>query len=224
MNARAAALPLLLCTIPPLTSACESTRSQDTGVLIFDSAVREAYRQYERTLSAERTALRFESGQVADDCAGYLEEQGRSRIAEDASNRLVASEYPICDVVSVLRSSQPSGPDAFRPESYGEELHQRLDLRTFPSSLRARVDDEAFLMTALPELAPAVSKYAVVSDTEDWFLKLEVLAQVDADRDGDADWLLRLIDEARNGTYRDYRALLVSDVSEKGYLHAEPLH
>lgn len=46
---------------------------------------------------------------------------------------------------------------------------------------------------------------------------------MDLDNDGRKDWLLWLTDEAKNGNYRGYRALIVSNVSESEILQARVL-
>lgn len=191
------------------------------AMAIFNDGVREAYAHYDQTMTAPRPPLRFASGQVVRDCRDYLDRRRASDIDEAVNNRIVAQEYLVCDSVALLRDAEPLGASQYRPESYGQALLQRLDLRGFPSSLRPMIDDSHFTPAALAGGDVRVELHAVTVETADWSYRFEVVADIDAG--GGHDWLLWFTDVAKNGNYRGYQALVVRNPAATGPLKARAL-
>jgi hypothetical protein len=75
-------------------------------------------------------------------------------------------------------------------------------------------------MDAIPSTA---DDYAAMSDTPDWFYKIEAVANLDLDANGTCDWLLWLIDEAKTGNYRGYEALVIYSPPATGFLTAKQI-
>jgi hypothetical protein len=189
---------------------------------IFNATVRDAFAHYDQTMVARRPALRFASGQTVHDCKDYLAQRGVTLIDEAVNNRIVAQEYLVCDAVALLRRAGPVGKSDYRPDSYGRELLRRLDLRSFPSSLRPMIDDKHVTFADLSGGAVRVEAHAVTVETDDWRYRLEVVADVESS-DGAHYWLLWFSDVAKNGNYRGYQTLVVRNPAPKGPLLAQVL-
>jgi hypothetical protein len=145
-----------------------------------------------------------------------------SSILEGVNNEIISQEYLICPSIVVLQSADSTSITTHLPVSYGTELCSRLDLTTFPSSLRPRLSGAKRVLSAL-EIPLEADKYACSFDTRDWFFRVEVVAEADFEKDGKTDWLVWLFDEAKTGNYRGYSVLVVSDVSRPGLLAAKVL-
>lgn len=215
MNRRAA----ILCCVALFACSCRT----GPRTAIFNAELAKALESYESTMAAKRTELRFESGQVVSNCSEYLKLRGAQPIAEEVNNKIVSQEYLICDSLRLVRAAHNNATAGCAPQAYGEELRNRLDLRSFPSSLRPAADDRNFVLSALNAIPSKADRYAVVSDTEDWFYKIETVASLDLDADGTCDWLLWLIDEARTGNYRGYEVLTVYSPAATGSLIANEI-
>ena len=80
----------------------------------------------------------------------------------------------MCDALALLDQAKALGPAAAQATSYGRELLQRLDLRSFPSSLRPRLGDN-FTLAAIGGAVPQVETHAVTLETADWRYRFEVI-------------------------------------------------
>lgn len=188
---------------------------------IFNEELKVAYQHYDATLTLQRNSLLFESGASASNCEEYLTLKQSSVVADGVNNRNVSQEYLVCDSVALLKQAG-ARISTFRPSpGLGKELLHRLDLRTFPSSLRQRVDKQRVVPGSFRTLPMKADQYSVSSATEDWLFEIEVVAEFDIDGNGKHDWLLWLTDVARQGTYRAYHVLIVPNPSRHGLLSAE---
>jgi hypothetical protein len=214
------ALFLLLCVLSCV--ACSSL-APGSAIDIFNADLRTAYDHYDQAMAAQRPTLRFASGKTVHDCRGYLDQRPASAIDEAVNNRILAQEYLVCDSLELLHRAGPGSAAGYRPESYGKELLYRLDLRSFPSSLRPMIDDNHFVLSELPGTQAHVEPHTVTVETADWEYRFEVVADVDA-AGGGHDWLIWFSDVARNGNYRGYAALVVRNPAATGPLtaHAMP--
>jgi hypothetical protein len=186
---------------------------------IFDRELAGAFHDYDQVMVRPRTPISFESGRTAGNCTEYLAERTRGEISAAVSNRIVKSEYCVCDVLDLLRRAQPARAARRPPSLYAQEIVERLDLRSFLSSLRPRMeDDEHPVMRTLEILSPRTDRFTVISDTEDWYYSFEVVARADFMNDGSEDWLVLFTDQAKEGNYRDYSVLVVKDVARPGLL------
>ncbi|MYL25945.1 MULTISPECIES: hypothetical protein [Halomonadaceae] len=143
-------------------------------------------------------------------------------LAEGVDNRTVAGDYLLCASVAALNQSEEAGGIQYSPESYGKQLMDRLDLRCFPSSLGPRVTDKQYTLADLESEAVHHSRYRVGFDSKNWHFALEVVAATDLNDNGQDDWLLWLVDEAKTGNYRNYDLLVAYDVEGSGSIQAEP--
>jgi hypothetical protein len=205
-----------------LCGSCGHLRTAQPLSNIFSPLLAKACRAYDKTLAEKRTPLRFESGRTVDTCNAYLQEVKASSIMEGVNNRIISQEYLVCPSIVALRSAGSTTNTTQPPASYGKELCSRLDLTTFPSSLRPRLDGAKRVLSAL-EIPLRADAYSCSFDTRDWSFRIEVVAEADFEKDGKSDWLVWLFDEAKAGNYRGYSALVVSDVSRPGLLAAKIL-
>lgn len=190
------------------------------NVSILNPTVAAAFANFDETMASYRTPLSFENGTVVTSCEAYLAARTDAKIEEGIHNRIVSQEYLICDTIAALDATIGARVGHRLPVPYGDELRTRLDLRSFPSSLRP-VADEYPRIGDLEQVGDVrVEGHAVIVEMDDWHFRLEVVAEGDVSRDGYEDWLVWLIDEAHNGSYRDYSLLVIKRVDEKGCLRA----
>lgn len=173
-------------------------------IVMADQSILRRVSSYESTWAESRTPLAFTAGQ-ASDCGSYERLKG-SGVVEGVANDMVKSEYLICDALGVVGTSVEL-KTMQADENYGEALVSRLDLRTFPSSLGPRLEDDRYTLAALfnaSELKTTSTGVAVSDAT--WSYVLSVMLVGDFDRNGSVDWLLWLTDEAIEGNYRGYQS------------------
>ena len=199
-----------------LLAACQG---QHEGVA-YNVEVIKALQQHEATLKQKRTELQFDSGASAQTCEDYLRLSATETLKEDVANQLVKSEYLVCDVLALvgkkkLGSGHPDG-------NFGQVLAERVDLRSFPSSLHQMLDEKKFSLKQLGTNAVKKDARAASYDTQDWHYRLELVATLDVNNNGKADWVVWLADEAKDGNYRQYQTLVIHDVSKTGLLNAVP--
>ncbi|WP_374327211.1 hypothetical protein [Azonexus sp.] len=208
-------LPLLL-----FVAACAAVPGKPAERDIFNAGLRQAWANEAQTMAAVRPPLRFANGHTVRDCHGYLTEQARAAVDEAVNNRGLAQAYLVCDALALLDQAKALPPAATQASSYGHELLQRLDLRSFPSSLRPRLG-ETFTLAAIGGAVPQVETHAVTLETEDWRYRFEVIADIVA-ADGGREWLVWFSDEAKAGNYRGYATLRLPVAAAHGPLVARP--
>jgi hypothetical protein len=169
-------------------------------------------------MAAPRTPLTFESGRTVSTCADYLAERRQSQISEAMLDRMIAREYLVCSSLELLGQAQPIAVPKRRPVAYAEAIAERLDLRSFLSSLGPRLDGEEPVLRALDGHVLRADAFSVRSESDSWYYSFEVVARADLTHDGKEDWLVRLIDCAKEGSYRDYSMLVVTEVDSPGLM------
>ena len=173
----------------------------------------------EKTWTQARTPLELNAGQ-ASNCSSYARLKP-SGIRDEGHNQLVKSEYQICDVLAQLDKSAKLEP--LSATNYGAALASRLDLRTFRSSLRPRMDEDDDTLSSLFGGEVRIEREAAVVENQDRFFSLTVVVVGDFDQSGVTDWLVWVSDEIPAGTFRAYQTLLIKDVPPDGLLRAESL-
>lgn len=186
---------------------------------IFNGLLHDAYDHYDRAMAVRRPPLRFVTGQTVHSCKEYLARRPGAKIGAAVNNRVVAQDYLVCDALALLRGAGPPAAAGYRPNSYGQELLRRLDLRGFRSSLRPLLDDSHATLGGLLGAVATVERYAVTVKTADWSYRFEVVADIES-ATGQHDWLVWLSDEAKDGNYRDYQTLVVANPLPVGPLVA----
>ncbi len=216
--------PLRICLLFILltVTGCGVPSKQSKAEGIYNSGLREAYAVYDQTMSIKRTPLLFTSGRVVDNGTDYVQELMVSTVDDVTSNYLIHSEYLICLSVYLIRCAARNAAYNYAPSSFGKELFHRLDLRSFPSSIGDLTDGEKWTLKtlALKWMPFDIRQYVVYSDNDEWFLNLEVVANVDINGDGTSDWIVWLTDEAKHGSYGAYHTIVIYSPSQQGPLLA----
>ena len=176
--------------------------------------------QPQRVKNKKLATLAFDSGATAQTCDEYTRLIAIATLKEDVNNQLAKGEYLLCEVLAIVgdKKLRPGRQDVM----YGQALANRLDLRSFPSSLFQMLDEKKYSLSHLDEKALKVQSTVVTYETADWYYRLELVATLDVNNNGKADWVLWLADEAKSGNYRQYQTLIVYDVSDKGRMTAVP--
>lgn len=192
-----------------ILSACDSKQKNKSEVVIYNSDVAAAVGQYKATHSLKRTEIIFENGTKANNCESYITASKASRIGEGVNNQLVKSEYLVCDVLLLVGDTKYTTSKS--NTDLGNLLSQRLDLRSFPSSRFQMLNETKYTLDKLTgNLLVGTNSASVESD--DWHYALELVVVTDVNKNGKADWIIWLIDEAKEGSYRGYQTLVAYDV------------
>jgi hypothetical protein len=199
---------------PTLSSGANTSGKH---AMILDQELQKKYESFEKTLAEERNALAFLDGEEVRNCVDYLRAKKTSRLAEGVNNMNISQEYLICDLLDVVRRSKPIA--GYRPTSYGEELYRRLDLRTFRSTLRQRLNDEITL-SQIKSGRVTVGKDSVDLEFDDWRINFKVVASLDINGEQKTDWIVWLADESKLGNYKAYSTLIIRNIDKKNLLKA----
>jgi len=187
--------------------------------MMVNATILEDISSRDETWKVARPPLEFSGGR-ASSCSSYSQLKSTG-IVEDVSNQLVKSDYLICDVLE--RTAQSSNLKALPEGSYGRSLADRLDLRSFPSSLGPRVDEFHYTLSSLFDGQATIESAGVSVRTAELSFSLKVVLVGNVDHDGRPDWLVWLADEAIDGNYRGYQTLFVGAVPAAGLLRAHLL-
>lgn len=144
---------------------------------------------------------------------------------ETGANFLVAQEYLICDTLNAIEQASTTNDTRITKNTTfdgGKQLANRIDLRTFRSSFYQRVDDAQYTLATMPNVT--TEKYAAISDDNDWFYELRIIARLDLNDNGKEDWLIWLTDKAKTGSYNTLSGLVAYDVTDdRTVIHLAPL-
>lgn len=75
------------------------------------------------------------------------------------------------------------------------------------------LDEQKHSLNQLDEKAVKGESTTVIHETADGHYRLELVATLDVNNNGKADWVLWLADEAKSGNYRQYQTLIAYDVA-----------
>lgn len=203
--------------------ACEKGFTQ-TKTIIYDDKLAEAFNNYDASITRKRQKLSFESGAEVSNCTDYWRESKTSEIKEEVANMTFQSEYLICDALQLLKKTTDSekiSNDTKNSNNYGQELYNRLDLKSFPSSMAQMLNDNATFENNKEKLLPKIEPLAVISETKDWNFTIKVVAETDLNKNQKKDLIVWVIDEAKEGNYRGYSTQIIYDMDDKGLLKAQ---
>lgn len=193
-----------------LIGGCQLLGSGKKQATIYSAELYSAYSAVPQSLSIGRSDLIFKSGEVATDCNSYYQLSLAGRVDESVSNQQVRGEYLVCDALKILENTTLSAVDSV-DVTFGQALRSGLDLRSFPSSVRQLAEETKY---SFEELFPAESD--VLAETvrlslEDWNLSVSVVATLDLNASGNADWVIWVVDESLDGNYRSYGTYVIYD-------------
>jgi hypothetical protein len=168
-----------------------------------------ALQDIKHTLAMERTALSFENGASSKNCLEYSNLVSQSPVTESVRNSEIRSEYLLCDSVRFVSDRPFIAKKKTLPAGFSMVLFERLDLRTFPSSMRNRVTDQAHTLKTVLQGKVQAHGSTLAIENNDHFFKLEVVGLVSLGRGTAQDWIVWATDEAKGGNYRSYRTLII---------------
>lgn len=204
---------------PALLLACANEAPSASNV-ILNQDLAAAQSQLEASLVEERGPLSFGDRREAANCKSYYELSSKYKMDEGVQNQLVKSEYLVCDALKILSGALKPDAGLQHVGDAGKELLRKLDLRSFPSSLRPKSTQDAHtLFTLYPQQASASTNTAQI-ETDDFSFTLEVVAAARINDNDEADWVVWLYDESKSGSYRGYGTLVVFDPYSKKNLDA----
>ncbi|AVS87940.1 hypothetical protein C8238_06530 [Paracidovorax avenae] len=186
-----------------------AAHAADGAAHIANAELLAALQNPKASLTAARTPLAFDNGASAKNCLDYSELLGKARPVESTRNFEIRSEYLLCDSIRQVGGRPFVAAEASAAARQAKALYQRLDLRSFPSSLRNRTDAGKHSLKALLPGVPRFDGNAVQVDTPDQFFRLEVVGLIDNGKAGKQDLLVWVTDESKTGSYRDYASMVV---------------
>lgn len=197
-------------------NGCELKVDGVDVVEVYNSDVDESLMNADQALRERRNLIEFSDSSSVDNCITYIQKNKNLKIKEDVYNQQVKNEYLICDVLELLggRSYKFVSAD----KHYGKVIAERLDLRTFLSSLGPRLSDDSYTLYSIVEGNVKAVENSAIYENDDWFLSIEVVASADIDSDGIVDWIVWHVDEAKYGNYKSYQTLVVSNIKGDEYL------
>lgn len=207
-------------TVIALT-ACASSQTTTTPVVVYEP-LQQAYTAYTSTMNERLQPVAFESGDVATDCDQYLELKQSSSVTESTENFVAAQDYVICESVDIIRNSADNKIKIAADITASQVLAERLDLRSFPSSLYQRTDNHGYTLEALSLEPLRKTQYSVKPSIESWHYELRVVARLEADGNGEEDWLVWLTDRSETGSYNILEPFIAYNVND-GLVELSPL-
>jgi hypothetical protein len=197
-------------------AASHSAHKALTQVSPQNAAVAAALTDLKGALSVPRTALPFDNGGVANNCAQYSNLLSTSAPDESTRSAEIRSEYLVCDALRMVGTQPFIVTQAALPANAVKALYERLDLRTFPSSLRNRADGPTHTPKTLLGLGKVtMNRDTVEIETDTQFFSLKIVGVVSrpATEAGSErlqkEWIVWVGDELKDGNYKSYRTLIV---------------
>lgn len=211
-----AAAAILCVSVAASPAASHSAHKALTQVSPQNAAVAAALTDLKGALFAPRTALPFDNGGVANNCAQYSHLLFTSAPDESTRSAEIRSEYLVCDAVRIVGTQPFIVTQAALPPNAAKALYERLDLRTFPSSLRNRADGPTHTLKTLLALGKVtMNRDTVEVETGAQFFSLKIVGVVSrpATKGGgerlQKEWIVWIGDELKDGNYKSYRTLIV---------------
>ena len=211
-----AAAAILCVSVAASSAASHSVHKALTQVSPQNAAVAAALTDMKGALFAPRTALPFDNGGVANNCAQYSHLLSTSAPDESTRSAEIRSEYLVCDAVRMVGTQPFIVTQAALPAHAAKALYERLDLRTFPSSLRNRADGPTHTLKTLLALGKVtMTQDTVEVETGTQFFSLKIVGVVSrpaTEAGGErlqTEWIVWVGDELKDGNYKTYRTLIV---------------
>lgn len=180
-----------------------------------------ALQDLKTTLSTPRTPLVFDNGSAASNCAEYSNLLAVHAPDESVRNAEIRAEYLVCDAVRWISNEPFLVEKHTLPPTAAKTLFERLDLRSFPSSLHNRANGQSHtLKTLLASGAVKTTRDTVEVETDEQFFTLQIAGVVSrpVSKDGvstsQTEWIVWVGDEMRLGNYKSYRTLIVRPPSK----------
>ena len=211
-----AAAAILCVSVAASPAASHSAHKALTQVSPQNAAVAAALTNMKGVLFAPRTALPFDNGGMANNCAQYSHLLSTSAPDESTRSAEIRSEYLVCDALRMLGAQPFTVSQAALPASAAKALYERLDLRSFPSSLRNRANGPTHTLKTLLALGKVtMNRDTVEIETDTQFFSLKIVGMVSrpaTEAGGErlqTEWIVWVGDELKDGNYKANRTLIV---------------
>lgn len=176
-----------------------------------------ALKNVKKTLLEPRTPLAFDNGTFADNCASYSNLSNTSTPEESIRNKEIHSEYLICEALILVSSdSYIIDKHAALPSNTAKEFFERLDLRSFPSSLNNRADDQRHTLKTLMESSTIkISEDSIEIESDEQFFSLKIIGTLsratlnNGVKSAQKEWIVWIGDERKDGNYKSYSTVVV---------------
>lgn len=215
-------ITLMVFAISCTLTGCTSI-AKDNSPTFLDDDLSQSFTSLDQSLIAKRSTLVFNDGPSVDNCEAYNAAASEFVIEETVQNQLMKGEYLICDAQKLLSDSVKVPAEEVDRRNLGQLLLSKLDLRSFPSSLKRMVRKESpTLELMFPENASFSDNMAVLK-TNDLLFTVKVAAIADINHNSTPDWIVWVSDEARTGNYRSYSTIVLYDPRGEG-LYSATVH
>ena len=204
---------LIVFTLLLAITACDNQYRSTKPFMVVDNSLRSDIGNPEVANVRVRSVISFNEGVEARNCVEYLNNLRVYALDEAVNNQLIKSEYLSCEALALIQASTLSRFKPIEASLIGMSLLKYLDLRTFPSSLGMRADDEAHTLDRLFPDHSYVSGYSAGFENADWQYEVRVIAQGDLNGNDQVDWIVWLSDKSKTGNYSGYSTLVVLDPS-----------
>lgn len=190
--------------------SCSAEKDTTITTHVFNADVASSLNNFKQSFNSKKVELEFVSGVKVNNCDVYSKEVEKSKISEGVNNQIAKSEYLFCDILDLLGNKTYS---VMKPDvKMSNVIANKLDLRSFPSSLGPRLDDKSYTIKNIAGNDLVVKTNSVTYETTDWNFKIELVATADINANKKEDWILWVTDESKSGNYRSYQTLVLYDV------------
>ncbi len=183
--------------------------------LIVDQNLAEAYQDVQAAMTKKRTPIEFQGGEIATDCARYMTLRSDRNLVEGVNNKIIKSEYVICEALSILEAAEPA---EVTPPTSLEGLYSQLDLTSFPSALRPQLHGEIKTLKQLSGLILESTPTRLSVDIHGIHNTFTLAAIADVSGDGEGDWIVWLGQTLSDGNYHHYQTLVIAAPNTSGEL------
>jgi len=153
-------------------------------------------------------------------CDDFVKLIGSWNVQEGVNNMRVASDYQSCVAHAIFAYAKPSRKSAFR-NNFSGLIFNKLDLTSFPSSLRNRAEKMKWSISALGMKVSKISETSVLFAPAGWQYRFDLLTKGDFNHDGNEDLLVRFMDQATGGNYYAVEILVLSKTKRKDIWSAQ---
>lgn len=175
-----------------------------------------ALQDLKTALHTPKTPLMFDNGAAASNCAEYSNLLAAHPPEESVRNAEIRAEYLVCDAIRLISNEPFLAKRHTLPANAAKALLERLDLRSFPSSLRNRTTDRSHtLKTLLVSGTVKTTQNSVEVETDEQFFSLQIAAVISHPalagnlKTRRSEWIVWVGDEMKDGNYKSYRTLIV---------------
>ena len=187
-----------------LISSCASAQYNYLDQSTLDNFNDDAF------LSVPRHPVYFDSGDVAHNCEDYLSLIKAHHLKETSDNYLAKTEYLSCEVHGLIQKSNKLVSNKLALPDL-TPLATKLDLRSIPSSFGPQLNESNYTLSTLTQQAVQYKNNQLFINTPQQYFEFRLKAVLDLNSNTVPDWVIWMVDESKQGTYKAYATLIVMD-------------